>query len=145
SRFVASDARDKDLGGAGVARGKCAGESLLSWTLDQNIIAHLHAASANGPLKAVGHHRTDKGCRFGGKRVADLGRENIGSQVNIIREAAKQVRWLIAFCSPAIVRALLAKALIVAPAIGAAAAADGAFENDAIAFLYVVNRRRGFP
>ena len=124
-----------------MARGECAGEPLLSRTLDQDIIAHLHTASANSPLKAVGHHRTDKGCRFGGKRVADLGRENVGSQVNIIREAAKQVRRLIAFCSPAIVRALLAKALIVAPAIGAAAAADGAFENDAIAFFYVVNRR----
>jgi hypothetical protein len=50
------------------------------------------------------------------------------------------MRRLIAFCSPAIVRALLAKALIVAPAVGTTAAADGAFENDAISFLYVVNR-----
>jgi hypothetical protein len=51
------------------------------------------------------------------------------------------VRWLIAFCSPAVVRALLAKALVVAPAIGAAATADGAFKNDSIAFFYVVNGR----
>jgi hypothetical protein len=54
------------------------------------------------------------------------------------------VRRLIAFCASAIVRALPAKALIVTPAIGAAAAADGAFENDAIALFYVVNRRGTF-
>src|SRR5688572_3915422 len=50
------------------------------------------------------------------------------------------MRRLITFCAPAIIRALLAKALIVAPAVGAAAAADGAFENDAVAFFYVVDR-----
>src|SRR4030095_4580869 len=111
ARLVASDARDKYLGGAGVARGECAGESLLSWTLDQNIVAHFYPASANRPLKAVGNHRPDKGCRFGGKRVADLGRENIGSQVNIVREAAEQVRRLIAFFSPALIRAVLAKTM----------------------------------
>src|SRR5262245_12115731 len=140
ARLVASDARDKDLDGAGMARSECAGEPLLSRTLDQNIIAHFDPASANGPLKTVGHHRTDKGCSFGGKRVTDLRREHIGSQINVIRKAAEQVRRLIAFCPAAIVRALLAKALIVAPAIGTAATADGAFENDAIAFFYVVNR-----
>src|SRR5262245_33410408 len=140
ARLVASDARDKDLGGAGVARSECAGEPLLSRTLDQNIIAHFDPASADGPLKAVGHHRADKGRRFGGQRVTDLSREHIGSEVDVIREAAEQVRRLIAFCSPAIVRALLAKALIVAPAIGTAAAADGALQNDAIAFFYVVDR-----
>src|SRR5262245_55324 len=140
ARLVASDARDKDLGGAGVARSECAGEPLLSRTLDQNIIAHFDPASANSPLRAIGHHRTDKGYRFGGKRVTDLGREHIGSHVNVIREPAEQMRRLIAFGSSAIVCALLAKALIVAPAIGTAAAADGALENDAIAFFYVVNR-----
>ena len=51
------------------------------------------------------------------------------------------MRRLIAFCSPAIVRALFTEALIVAPAIGATAATDRAFEDDAIAFFYVVNRR----
>src|SRR5262245_19697108 len=144
ARLVASDARDKDLSGAGVARSECAGEPLLSRTLDQNIIAHFDPASADGPLKAVGHHRADKGRRFGGQRVTDLSREHIGSEVNVIREAAEQVRRLIAFCSPAIVRALFAKALIVAPAIRTTTAADGAFENDAIAFFYVVNCSRIF-
>jgi len=51
------------------------------------------------------------------------------------------MRRPIAFGAPAVVCALLAKALVVAPAIGAAAAADGAFKNDAIAFFYMVNRR----
>src|SRR5262245_61222441 len=140
ARLVASDARHKDLGGAGMSRGEWSGEPLLSRTLDQNIIAHFDPASADGPLKAVGHHRADKGRRFGGQRVTDLSREHIGSEVNVIREAAEQVRRLIALCSPAIIRTLLAKALIVAPTIGAAAAADGALEDDTITFFYVVNR-----
>jgi hypothetical protein len=50
------------------------------------------------------------------------------------------VRRLIALGSPAITRALPAKTLVVAPAIGAAAATDGTFENDAIALFYVVDR-----
>jgi hypothetical protein len=54
------------------------------------------------------------------------------------------MRRLIAFSPPAVVRALLAKALVVAPAIGAAAAANCAFENDAIAFFDVVNGRSVF-
>src|SRR5262245_48633572 len=42
---------------------------------------------------------------------------------------------LIAFCSPAVIGALAAKALVVAPAVGAAATAEGALEDDAVAFF----------
>ena len=42
---------------------------------------------------------------------------------------------------PAVVRALPAEALVVAPAIRATAAAERAFQNDSISFPDVVNRR----
>ena len=51
------------------------------------------------------------------------------------------MRRLIALGAATIVGALLAEALVVAAAIGAAAATDSAFQNDSISFFYVVNRR----
>jgi hypothetical protein len=48
---------------------------------------------------------------------------------------------LVAFGPSAIVRALPAKTLVVAPAVGAAAAAESAFEDDTVAFFDMVNCR----
>src|SRR5262249_18994354 len=76
----------------------------------------------------------------GGRGACDRGREQRGEYIIIPGAPAEERRVLFVFFPPAIVRALLAKALIVTPAIGAAAAADGALENDAIAFFYMVNR-----
>jgi len=51
---------------------------------------------------------------------------------------------LVALGAAAIIGPLPAKALIVAPAIGAAAAAESALKDDAIAFFGMVNRRGVF-
>src|SRR5687768_5352040 len=48
---------------------------------------------------------------------------------------------LIAFRPSTVIGTLAAKALVVAPAVGAAAAAERAFENDPVAFFDMMNRR----
>src|SRR5262245_42839352 len=48
---------------------------------------------------------------------------------------------LITFGTSAVVGALAAKALVVAPTVGAAAAAEGTFQDDPIAFFDFVNLR----
>ena len=113
----------------------------MTRTLNQNIVAHFDAAAANRPLKAVGHHRADQRRRFGGEVVAYFGAEDIGRQVKIVGKAAEQMRRLVAFGPAAIVGPLPAETLVVAPAIGTAAAAESAFEDNAIAFFDMVNRR----
>src|SRR5713226_3479440 len=99
------------------------------------------AAPAQRPLKAVGH---DRAYEYGGLRrkiMADLGREDIGRQINIIREATEQV-WRIGAGGPAAVaRALLAESGSPPPAIRTAPAAHGSFKNDAISFFEVMDRR----
>ena len=107
----------------------------------KNIITHLDAAAADRPLKAVGHHRADQRRRFGGKGFAHFGAQNVGRQVEVVGEAAEQMGRLVALGAAAVVSALAAEALIVAPAVGAAAAAERAFENDPVAFFDMVNRR----
>src|SRR5262249_56170497 len=81
-----------------------------------------------------------EGVGWGGMAYRGVARGTGGPQKKV--PPAPPERWVVVsqFFSPAIVRALLAKALIVTPAIGAAAAADGALENDAIALFYMVNR-----
>jgi hypothetical protein len=76
-----------------------------------------------------------------GSASLTLVHEDIGGQVKIIGEAAEQMGRLVAFGPSAIVGALSAKALVVAPAVGAAAAAESAFEDDTIAFFDMMNCR----
>ena len=113
---------------------------MLAGALDQNVIAHFDAAAANRPLKTVGHDRADQRGGLSGQCIADFGSEDVGRQVEIIGEAAEKMRRLVAFCPPAVIGALAAEALVVTPAIGTTAAAERAFENNAIAFFHLVNR-----
>jgi hypothetical protein len=95
-------------------------------------------------LKTVGHDRADQRRRFGGQRLAHFGAKNIGRQVEIIGKAAEQMGRQVALGAAAVIGALAAKTLVVAPAVGAAAAAEGAFEDNAVAFFDMVNRRGVF-
>ena len=109
--------------------------------MDQNVVAHFDPAAPDRPLKTVGHDRSDQSRGFRRKRIADFGREHVGRKIDVVGKAAEQMGRLIALGAPTIVGALAAKALIVAPAVGAATAAKGAFQYDAVAFFDFVNLR----
>ena len=114
---------------------------MLSRSLDQHVIAQFDAALAHRPLKSIGHHRADEHRGLGRQVIADFRDQNIGHKVEVVGEATEQMGRVGASRLSAVADARFTKTGAPAAAVRAAAAAFGAFENDAVAFSDAVDRR----